>query len=118
MSRKKAAKLVEKSARSRATGRQQVAIEGACSVGGRAKEFVLVTDLGTRGCRMRAGAVGMTRSEPLLLWLGEFGPVAGKLMWAKGGALGVAFDTPLDEDTVEALAESGAPQSNVVPLRA
>ena len=67
---------------------------------------------------MRTEAIGVTRSEALLLWLGEFGPVAGTLRWSKGGSLGVLFDSPLDEGTLEALLEAGLPRSNVVPLRA
>jgi len=118
MTRRKRAKLQENTARSRVTPRQKVAIEGTCSVGDRTPEAVIVTDLGMRGCRIRGDAVGVTRSEPLVLWLGEFGPVAGKLKWAKGGALGVLFDEPLGEETLEALMVAGPPPSNVVPLRA
>jgi hypothetical protein len=77
-----------------------------------------VTDLGLEGCRVRTEAVGVTRAETLRLWLGEFGPVCGKLKWAKGGSLGVLFDNPLDEGTLEALLASGEPRSNVIPLRA
>jgi hypothetical protein len=60
----------------------------------------------------------VTRAETLRLWLGEFGPVSGRLKWAKGGSLGVLFDIPLDEGTLEALLAAGEPRSNVIPLRA
>jgi len=53
-----------------------------------------------------------------MLWLGDFGPIAGKLKWTKGGALGVLFDVPLDEGTLDALLTAGEPPSNVIPLRA
>ena len=119
MSRGKRPKLQQqKTSRLRATPRQDVVIEGACVIGSREKEAALVTDLGLQGCRVRTEAVGVTRSEPLQLWLGEFGPVAGTLRWSKGGSLGVLFDTPLEEGMLEALLAAGEPPSNVVPLRA
>ena len=108
----------QKTARSRATPRNAVAIEGACVIGERDKEPALVTDLGLKGCCVRTDAVGVLRSEPVQLWLAEFGPVAGTLRWSKGGSLGVLFDTPLEEATLEALLEAGEPPSNVVQLRA
>lgn len=118
MTREKRAKLQNKGARSRNTARERVVIDGACVIGERDKEVALVTDLGATGCRVRTEAVGVTRSEALQLWLGEVGPIAGTLKWSKGGALGVLFDTPLDEGTLEALLAAGEPPSNVVPLRA
>lgn len=118
MTRGKRTKLQQNTARSRTSERNAVVIEGTCVIGERAKEPALVTDLGLQGCRMRTEAVGVTRSESLQLWLGEFGPVAGKLKWTKGGSLGVRFDNPLDPGTLEALLEAGEPPSNVIPLRA
>jgi hypothetical protein len=118
MKRGKRPRLQNKTARSRSTPRQNVVIEGFCVIGERDKESALVTDLGLTGCRVRTEAVGVTRSEGLQLWLGEFGPVAGTLRWSKGGSLGVLFDTPLEEGTLEALLAVGEPLSNVVPLRA
>lgn len=118
MTRGKSAKLERKSAGSRTTRRDSVVIEGTCAIGERGKETALVTDLGLEGCRVRTEVVGVTRSEPLLLWFGELGPIAGKLKWTKGGSLGVLFDTPIDEAMLEALLAAHAPSSNVIPLRA
>jgi hypothetical protein len=118
MTRGKLSRLQQSNPRSRATARNAVAIEGLCMIGQRAQERALVTDLGLAGCRVRTEAVGVTRSEPLQLWLGEIGPIAGTLKWTKGGSLGVLFDNPLDEDTLEALLAAGEPSSNVIPLRA
>jgi len=114
----KSAILQAKSARLRTIPRERVVIEGHCVIGDRGKEGALVTDLGLTGCRVRTEAVGVTRSEALLLWLGEVGPIAGKLKWSKAGSLGVQFDTPLEPGTLEALLASGEPVSNVIPLRA
>jgi hypothetical protein len=108
----------QKTARSRSTPRQTVVIEGACVIGDRERKPALVTDLGLQGCRVRTEAVGVTRAERLVLWLGEFGPVKGTLRWSKGGELGVLFDQPLEEETLQALLEAGEPPSNVVQLRA
>ena len=79
MARGKRTKLQQNSARSRSTERSAVVIEGQCVIGERGKESALVTDLGLRGCRVRTEAVGVTRSEALQLWLGEVGPISGKL---------------------------------------
>ena len=100
----------------RATNRHRVSIAGRLGIGERASEDVLVTDLGPRGCSLQGDAVGVTRSVQLTLWLGEVGPIAGKLKWAKAGSLGVMFDNPLEEDVVGALWEAAA-RDKVVPLR-
>jgi hypothetical protein len=119
MSKGKRPKLQQRNtARSRTTLHQYVVIEGACAIGMRRKEPALVTDLDLQGCCVRTEAVGVTRSEPLQLWLGEFGPVAGTLKWSKGGSLGVLFDAPLEQGTLETLLATGEPPLNVVPLRA
>jgi len=118
MTRDKRPRLLEKTARSRTTPRQAVVIEGTCVIGERDKEAALVTDLGLTGCRVRTEAVGVTRLERVILWLGDFGPIKGTLRWSKGGELGVLFDRPLEEATLEALLEAGEPPSNVVQLRA
>jgi hypothetical protein len=118
MTSRKRSKLQQNTARSRTSQRNAVVIEGSCVIGERGKESALVTDLGLQGCRVRTEAVGVTRSEALVLWLGEVGPIAGKLKWTKGGSLGVLFDNPLDEGTLQALIEAGEPQSHVIPLRA
>lgn len=104
------------SSRQRVSARNSVTIEGRCGIGGRELQEVLVTDLHAHGCRVRGVAVGVIKSEPLVLWLGEVGPVAGHLKWTKSGALGVAFEEPLAADLLEALCQAPSP-SNVVPLR-
>lgn len=109
--------LQQRSTSSRAGDRATVAIAGTCKVGDRPEENVLVTNLGPSGCRMRAGAVGVTKAEPLVIRIGSSGPIAARLEWAKGGALGVSFDTPLPDDLVVTLQSASAPPNNVVPLR-
>lgn len=108
MARGKVAKLQDKSARSRKDARQQVAIAGTCALGDRPEEAVLVTDLAVNGCRLRSNAVGVSRSEAVVLHVGDVGPIAGSLKWTKGGALGVSFDEPLDEAVVERLSDAAA----------
>ena len=87
-------------------------------IGEREKEDALVTDLALTGCRVRTEAIGVIRSEALVLWLGELGPISGTLKWSKGGSLGVKFDSPLDQGTLDVLLAAGEPLSNVIPLRA
>lgn len=94
-----------------------VAIVGTCQIGDRPQEEVLITELGADGCRMRAGTVGLTKTEPLVLRVGTAGPIAARLMWAKGGALGVLFEEPLADDLVEALCAASMPPDTIVALR-
>ena len=99
--------------------RQSVVIPGRCQVGERAVEDVLVTVLSARGCRVRGNSIGVTKAEPVQLWLGETGPVAARLKWIKKGSIGLAFESPLDEDVLQPLLDAPVPPapSNVVPLR-
>ena len=116
MTRGKPAKLQNSGAHDRASGRQPVAIQATCRIGARDEEEVLVTDLGTHGCRMHTGAVGVTKTEKLVLTLAGCAPIRGSLKWSKGGALGVRFTRPLGEKLLETLcAEQAA--GNVVPIR-
>lgn len=103
----------------RGGARHAVILAGRYQVGDRPPEEVLITDLGADGCRLRASSVGVTKMEPIQLWLGEFGPVPARLKWVKKGSLGLAFESPLDEANLGVLLEAAPPtaDSNVVPLR-
>lgn len=109
--------LRQRSANSREGDRATVAVAASCTMGDRPEEAVLVTNLSPTGCRIRAGAVGVTKTEPLVLRIGSAGPITARLAWAKGGALGVLFDTPLAEELVEELRAASAPARNIVPFR-
>ena len=102
----------------RGAPRESVIIPGQCQVGERAVEEVLVTDLSARGCRLRGNSIGVTKTEPVQLWLGDHGPIAARLKWVKKGSLGLAFETPLDEEVLQPLLDAPVPPvpSNVVPL--
>ena len=117
MAKAKRPTLQQRSAGPRAGDRMRVAIAGTCRVGDKPEEDVRITDLAPNGCRMRAGAVGVTKTEPLVLRIGSAGPIAARLTWAKGGALGVSFEAPLDEHVIEELCAGSAPADNIVPLR-
>ena len=103
----------------RAGPRESVIIAGKCQVGGRVVEEVLVTDLSARGCRLRGNSIGVTKTEPVQLWLGDAGPIAAKLKWIKKGSIGLAFEAALHEDVLQPLldAPAAAAPSNVIPLR-
>ena len=117
MTRGKTAKLQNGGAHERQTGdRQQVAIPARCTIGGREAEEVLVTDLGKHGCRMHTGAVGVTKTEKLVLHLEGCAPIKGSLKWSKGGALGVRFAKPLGDKLLETLCTEQS-AANVVPIR-
>jgi hypothetical protein len=106
MSSRNRPSLSRQTHRSADSARNGVAIEGRCSIGGREPHVVLLTDLSPTGCRMHATAVGVTKSETIELWLGETGPLAGKLEWIRDGALGVSFETEIEPELLEALYET------------
>lgn len=116
MTRGKRAKLVQSGAHDRTTLREQVAIAARCKMGEREAEDVLITDLGRHGCRLHTGAVGMTKTEKLVLTLDGCAPIDGSLKWTKGGMLGVRFTKPLGEKTLQRLCTEQS-AANVVPLR-
>lgn len=101
----------------RSDAREQVVISGTCRIGERPPEDVLIIDLGASGCCLRGSSLGVTKSEPLELRIADVGPLAARLKWVKKGALGVAFDVPLDEAVLEKLYAAPAPPANIVPLR-
>ena len=103
----------------RAAPRESVVIPGQCQVGERPVEEVLFTDLSARGCRLRGNSIGVTKTEPVQLWLGDAGPIAARLKWVKKGSIGLAFESPLDADVLQPLLDAPPPPvpSNVVPLR-
>lgn len=116
MTRGKRAKLVQSGPQDRNTKREQVAIRATCTIGGRDAEDVLVTDLGRNGCKMHTGAVGVTKTEKLVLELDGCAPIKGSLKWTKGGQLGVRFAKPLGAKKLETLCAEQSAQ-NVVPFR-
>lgn len=116
MTRGKRAKLQNSGAHERTSGREPVAIAATCKIGERDEEEVLVTDLGKHGCRLHTGVVGVTKSEKLVLTLGDSKPIRGSLKWTKGGALGVRFTRPLGEELLKTLCTEQSAR-NVVPIR-
>lgn len=116
MSRSKPAALSNRPELARDDTRQRVSIEARCRAADREVQDVLVMDLGQTGCRLLGVAAGVTKSDPLQIWLAEAGPFAARLCWAKNGSLGVEFDEPLDEALVSRLAEAAA-EPNVVAMR-
>ena len=103
----------------RAGPRESVIIPGKCQVGDRLIEEVLVTDLSAQGCRLRGNSIGVTKTEPVQLWLGDAGPIAARLKWVKKGSIGLAFESALDEAFLQPLLDAPVPPvpSNVVHLR-
>ena len=103
----------------RAGNRDFVSLEGRCSVGEGRAEPIAVLDLDARGCRVKGIGVAVTKADLLQLWLGELGPITGRLRWAKRGSAGIAFDEPLAPDQVEAvkLTAVPVPLPQVIPLR-
>jgi hypothetical protein len=116
MARSKPSTLANRPMERRADERTAVHLAGRCRAGERDLQDVLVTDLGSTGCRMLGLSAGVTKSDRLELWLGESGPFAARLKWAKRGLLGVEFDRPLDPALLESLANAVA-EPNVVPMR-
>jgi len=116
MASPKHARLSNRPEKERADERTAVSISGRCRAGDRDLQDVMVMDLAAHGCRLLGLSVGVTKNDPLELWLGELGPLAVRLKWVKRGSLGVEFDTPLDPAVLECLAASDA-KPNVLPMR-
>lgn len=116
MAGSKHARLSNRPGQQRTEDRSAVTLDGRCRAGDREIQDVLVLDLGLHGCRLLGLSVGVTKSDPLQLWLGDEGPFGAHLKWAKRGSLGVEFDDALDAGLLERLA-SVAPERNVVPIR-
>jgi hypothetical protein len=103
----------------RAGERDVVSLDARLTVGEGAPIEVAVLDLDTRGCRVRGFTAAVTKLDPIALQLGDVGPIAARLRWAKRGSAGLRFDEPLSaEDVARAeLSAVPAPVSRVVPLR-
>jgi len=112
-------KLATHYAGPRAGPREFVSLEGRCSVGEGEAEAIAVLDLDAGGCRVKGITAAVTKADPLELWLGEMGPVSGKLRWVKRGSAGIAFTKPLNEHELTAakLTAVPIPVSEVIPLR-
>jgi hypothetical protein len=103
----------------RAGNRDFVSLEGRCSVGEGGAEAISILDLDARGCRVKGITAAVTKADVLQLWLGEVGPLSGRLRWAKRGSAGVAFDLPLDDEQLGIVKATAAPAPlpQVIPLR-
>lgn len=116
MASSKHARLSNRPEKERAEERTAVSISGRCRAGERDIQDVLVMDLAAHGCRLLGLSVGVTKNDPLELWLGDVGPVAARLKWVKRGSLGVEFDAPIEAEVLERLAAT-EPAPNVLPMR-
>ena len=103
----------------RAGNRDFVSLEGRCCVGEGEIERISILDLDARGCRVKGITAAVTKIDMLQLWLGDLGPLTGRLKWAKRGSAGLAFDAALTDDQLEAVKRTAAPVPlpQVVPLR-
>ena len=103
----------------RAGNRDFVSLEGRCCVGEGEIERISILDLDARGCRVKGITAAVTKIDMLQLWLGDLGPLTGRLKWAKRGSAGLAFDAALTGDQLEAVKRTAAPVPlpQVVPLR-
>ena len=99
--------------------RSAVSLDARCRIGDGAAISVAVLDLDAGGCRVRGIQMAVTKNEEVTLWLGSVGPIATRLRWLKRGSAGLAFETPLSEDSLEEARASAEPllEARVVPLR-
>jgi len=103
----------------RAGNRDFVSLEGRCSVGEGEVEAIAILDLDARGCRVKGISAAVTKAETLQLWLGDLGPLTGRLKWAKRGSAGIAFDVVLGDEELASIKVTAAPVPlpQVIPLR-
>src|SRR5688572_16961660 len=116
MASSKHARLLNRPGRERADERTAVSLPCRCRAGDREIQDVLVMNLGAQGCRMLGLSAGVTKNDPLELWLGGAGPIAARLKWVKRGSIGVEFDAPLDAEVLGRLT-AAVPVPNVLPMR-
>ncbi len=116
MASSKHARLSNRPEKERADERSAVSISGRCRAGDRDVQEVVIMDLAAQGCRVLGLSVGVTKNDPLELWLGDAGPFAARLKWVKRGSLGVEFDEQIDAEVLERLATTDA-KPNVLPMR-
>ncbi|MEO6388891.1 MAG: hypothetical protein ABIT16_01090 [Croceibacterium sp.] len=112
MSSFKRAKLANRQ-ETRNSDRNDIRLIGLCRIGERPAAEAVVIDISAEGCELQLVSIGVTKMEPVELQLGAEAPIMGLLKWAKQGALGVGFNTPLADDVVERLIDAGTPD-NVV----
>jgi hypothetical protein len=100
----------------RPEGRRALNIPARCQIGAREMEDVSITAIDSEQCSVWTVALGVTKSEPVVLYLDGEEPIAGQIQWIRHGSLGVAFHAPLGEAVVERLRMLEAP-TNVIALR-
>lgn len=100
----------------RSKGSRPLRIPGKCQVGDRPLAEAWISDIDSEGCSVLLVTIGVTKGEPVLLYLGGEAPIAGRLKRAGQGSIGVGFDTPLGEGVLDRLLAI-EPPANVVPLR-
>ncbi|GGE01740.1 hypothetical protein GCM10011515_21770 [Tsuneonella deserti] len=103
----------------RAGDRDFVSLEGRCVVGEGAGEDIAILDLDERGCRVKGVTAAVTKSDVLQVWLGDVGPIEGRLRWAKRGSAGIAFIKPLGPEELALAKRTAVPSTppQVIPLR-
>lgn len=103
----------------RSGNRDFVSLEGRCQVAEGDTQEIAVLDLDARGCRVKGIGAAVTKADALQVWLGDIGPIVGRLRWAKRGSAGIAFDAPLGEAQLDLAKRSAvpAPLPQVIPLR-
>lgn len=109
---------LKKSKVSRAHDRRLLAIPGRCGIGERSLEDVLVEDLSAGGCSLRGSLPAFSKADAVTVWLDTHGPFSAKLRWAKRGSIGVAFESPLDQATIDLFDPPSATGDIVAPFPA
>jgi hypothetical protein len=117
MASSKHARLSNRPGKERDEDRTSLSISGRCRAGDRAIQDVLVLDLAPQGCRVLGlTAGGVTKNDPLELWMGDLGPITARLTGIKRGSLELEFAEPMDVTAIERLATTD-PTPNVLPMR-
>ena len=88
----------------RRSPRAPVSFDARLGQGGLGRTLCKVVDLSIHGARLSTYS-GLRRGTTIWLTLPEVGPVAADVMWADDFTAGCQFQTPLDEEAFEKLAE-------------
>jgi hypothetical protein len=80
--------------------RLAVELPGSYRTAGGSPHSIFFSQLSSRGCRVTAAELGLSKNDPVKLHLGPIGPITADVRWVGKGAAGVEFREALDAAVV------------------
>ena len=92
--------------KARTQSRKSIVTSGHCRKVNGVQWEVALADVSERGCRMRDRSGPLREGESLSLFLHGTGPHYARVAWRRGMDVGLAFDRPLEDAFLAALADA------------